>query len=172
MGSSHTITLFSDVSLSGRPSFSFLVSILMHGAAAGLVALGVLGTPQLALPLTAQRYTVRSLDLRAPEVRRAYSDSVAYPGPSARTRRASRPSPPGAKPPASALHLPQTAQAKLGPQTLIQPDVRDPVVLAHVTPLPSVVIWAPEKTPVRNIVPPQPHKLTATERHALHRSGQ
>ncbi len=135
----------------------------MHGAAAGLVALGVLGTPQLALPLTAQRYTVRSLDLRAPEVRRAYSDSVAYPGPSARTRRASRPSPPGAKPPASALHLPQTAQAKLGPQTLIQPDVRDPVVLAHVTPLPSVVIWAPEKTPVRNIVPPQPHKLTATD---------
>lgn len=137
----------------------------MHGVGAGLVSLGILDMPHLAPPLAAQQYTLRHLDLHTPQPSHSSGGSVSYPGPVEQTARIaqSRSPAPGAKPHAPAPPLPQTAEAPPARQTLIQPDVRNPVVLAEKIPLPSVVIWAPEKTPVKSIAPPQPQKPTAAD---------
>lgn len=165
MGSTQTITLFSNISSTGQRSSSFLLSLLMHGLGAGLISLGIFDMPQLAPPLAAQHYDLRHLDLRTPEPRPSSGGSVSYPGPVQQTVHVSQSKspPPGAKPQAPAPPLPETAQANPAKQTLLQPDVRNPVVLAEKIPLPSVVIWSPEKTPVKSIVPPQPQKPTAAD---------
>jgi hypothetical protein len=55
------------------------------------------------------------------------------------------------------------AQAKPGPQTLIQPDLPAQVTLTEEIPVPQIVIWTPSKTPVKNIVPPLPQTPTAAD---------
>jgi len=59
--------------------------------------------------------------------------------------------------------LQQIAKLAPGPQTLVQPDVHNPLKLTQATPVPTVVIWSPAKTPVKTIVPPQPEKPTAAD---------
>ena len=66
MNSSRTITLFSDRPDPFVSGSSFAVSILMHGAIIGVVALAILYGPQNHRIVT-ERYAVRHLELHAPE---------------------------------------------------------------------------------------------------------
>jgi hypothetical protein len=156
MGSSRTITLFSVIPETGQRSSSFMMSILMHGVAVGLVSLGVLYAPRLNTRFAAERYAVRRLELNEPDARQraAAGGEVVYPGPH---------KPPGGRSGAQAAAQPQIAQATPGPQTLVQPDVDLTQKSTQVIPVPSVVIWTPEKTAVKTIVPPQPEKPTVAD---------
>ena len=60
MKSSRTITLFTESrDISQRPT-SFVVSVLFHCMALGLLSFGVMYTPHLDTRAIAKRYTVRS----------------------------------------------------------------------------------------------------------------
>jgi hypothetical protein len=166
MGASQTITLFSSIPATGQRSSSFLLSILMHGFAAGLVYTGIVLSPRLSPPqLAAQHYSIRQLDLHTPKPRQASGGSVGYPGPVSHLAHLaqSRSPAPGAATHTPAPPLPRTADAVRGPQTLVQPDVHKQVALTEKIPLPNVVIWSPEKAPVKTIVPPHPQPPTASD---------
>jgi hypothetical protein len=52
----------------------------------------------------------------------------------------------------------QVVMAPQGPQTLLQPDIPKPVVLAQEIPVPTVVIWDGKKSSAKKLVPPLPEK--------------
>ncbi len=70
MKSSRIITLFSDRPDPFVSGSSFAVSILMHGAAIGVVALAILYGPQNQRIIT-ERFVVRRLELYTPELQGA-----------------------------------------------------------------------------------------------------
>ena len=88
MRSSRTITLFTEQSDFGQKPTSFLVSILVHGAAISLVGYGVLFMPRMDNRVVTKRYTVRQLDLQGQEQRSGGSAAgqIAYPGPHSAAR--------------------------------------------------------------------------------------
>jgi hypothetical protein len=161
MRSSRTITLFSELpELSQRPS-SFLVSVLAHIGAIALLSLGILYSPEFREPLIPRRFTIRHLDLRTPEtkVRESASTGMAYPGPRAPVNKPA----PGSKPAERQASLRQTADADIGPQTLVEPDITEPVKLALETPVPTVIIWSPRREVVKQVVAPKPEIPTAAD---------
>ena len=156
------ISLFSErPEASQRPS-SFVFSIVAHGAAVALLSFGIIYTPEFRDPVVSKRYTVRHLDLHAEKqpLRESASKGVAYPGPHAEAP--PRPQP-GKKPAAHEAVMRQTADAEKGPQTLVQPDIPDPVKAMLETPVPTVVIWTPKKEVVKTLVAPLPEKATASD---------
>jgi hypothetical protein len=161
MGSSRIISLFSErPELTQRPS-SFVVSILAHGVAIAVLSFGIIYTPEIRQPLVTKRYTVRHLDLHTPkdQTRQSAAKGITYPGPQGD---GSKPTT-GTKPAAHAARMRQIADAVKGPQTLVQPDILDPVKLTQETPVPTIVIWTPKKDAVKNIVAPLPEKATAAD---------
>jgi hypothetical protein len=161
MSSSRIISLFSErPELTQRPS-SFVASVLAHGVAIALLSFGIIYTPEIRQTVVAKRYAVRHLDLHTPQdqSRQSAAQGIAYPGPH---ENAFKP-PPGPKPTAHTAVLRQTADAEKGPQTLVQPDIPNPVKLTHETPVPTVVIWSPKKDTLKNIVAPLPEKPTASD---------
>jgi hypothetical protein len=161
MSSSRIISLFSErPELTQRPS-SFVFSVLAHGVAIAVLSFGIIYTPEIRQPLVTKRYSVRHLDIHTPQdqLRHSAAQGISYPG---SNENANKP-PPGPKAATHPAVLRQTADAKRGPQTLIQPDIKDPVKLTQETPLPTVVIWTPKKDAVKNIVAPLPEKATASD---------
>ncbi len=161
MRSSRTITLFTErLEVSQSPS-SFLLSILAHGAVIGLVSLGILYAPQKNNRVLTERYPVRHLDLHASEavMRASAGSKIAYPGPRST---ASAPAP-GGKQTAPPAPLRQVAQGAPGAQTLVQPNLHTSLKLLQEIPVPTTVIWSPEKVAVKNIVPPKPELTTAAD---------
>jgi hypothetical protein len=162
MRSSRTIiTLFSDRPEAVLSGSSFLVSILVHGAVIGVVALGILYGPQSRV--VTESYTVRHLELHAPEpqMRASAGSGIRYPGP----HRAARTPATGGKQAAPQAQLRLVAQGAPGAQTLVQPKIKSPPTLAREVPIPTAVIWSPEKTVVKTIVPPKPAMPTAADVH-------
>ena len=156
MRSSHTITLFSErPELVQRP-FSFVASILVHGGVIGLVAFGMIYSPRISSRVPTQRYAVRHMDLQAPEPqkRRSAESEIGYPGPKAIVRELQLDGSPTAR---------QMTPAPPGRQTLLQPDISNPLTLPEQIPVPSLLIWTKQKTVVKTIVPPPPDKPTAAE---------
>ena len=142
-----------------RPA-SFVVSILVHNVAAAIILFGVAYKPSIVKVDTAH-YTARRLDLLMPDQQRRTSEAdAAYP-----SKRDTTPKPAsgGKRSPPRQPVLRQMAQAKPGPQTLIQPDLLAQVTLTEEIPVPQIVIWTPSKTPVKNIVPPLPQKPAAAD---------
>ena len=161
MGSSRTITLFSQgVDISQGPT-SFAASFLFHCLAISLLSFGVIYTPRLDTRAAAERFNVRRLDLQTPEEqqRRAARSKVKYPGPKPKVVTAKA----GGKPVPHPPVLRQVAQAQKGPQTLVQPDLHSELTLAKEVPVPSLVIWSPQNAPVKTIVAPLPEKATASD---------
>ncbi|MGA3134638.1 MAG: hypothetical protein ABSC88_01455 [Terracidiphilus sp.] len=153
MRSSRTITLFSERPDLSRRSSSFAVSIVVHLALC-VVVLGILRPPVLNNRVLTARYDMRHLDLNTPneEMRRAAASALKQPGP----RNAAHKPSPGGNPNREVAILRQTVQALKRQQTLVQPKVQSDLKLAQEIPVPTIVIWQPEKTPPKAIVPPPP----------------
>jgi hypothetical protein len=155
--SAPTITLFSDhVDVNRRPA-SLLASALLHVSIIGLVSYGILTAPS-AVHVASDKYSVRRLDLRTPEQRRA---SRGKPG--APEHQAAKLLPTTSGHVSAALQ--QAIHAAAGPQTLLQPDLNLRAVSPQAIPLPRVMIWTPTKTEVKRIVPPRPAPPTTAETH-------
>jgi hypothetical protein len=161
MSSSRTISIFSERPEPAQRPSSFVVSILAHGVAVAVLSFGIIYTPEIDQRVVTKRYTVRHLDLHTPkdQSRQSAAKGVDYPGPHENAYRPSAAS----KPAAHQAVLRQTADAEKGPQTLIQPDIPDPVKLTQETPVPTVVIWSPKKDQVKNVVAPLPEQPTASD---------
>jgi hypothetical protein len=162
---SRDIVLFSTPPPAGQSSATFVGSILLHALAAALLWFSLAYKPPF-VRVVQEHYTTRQLDLRTPAEQAA--GSIPYPnqhpGKAPATGHA-----PAAPPPASR----PITMARLGKQTLIQPDIPKPVTLLQPIPVPQVVLWAPSKTPVKNIVPPTPEQPTAADVHpSLERPNQ
>jgi hypothetical protein len=143
------ITLFSDGADTGPRSYSFIGSVLAHGAVIGVVAYVLLYGPQVRQKTIAERLTVRHLDLNMPDPVKAYSDAKGefYPGAAPH-----KPAPAG-KPEAEAAELHEITPAPQSLQTLMQPKAPQ---LPKDTPLPTVVLLTPEKVPTKAIVAQRP----------------
>ena len=171
MSSSRTITLFSERPEQSQRPTSFLASILAHGAAIALISLGIIYTPEINTRIVPRRFTIRHLDLHTPKdpARMASSKGITYPGPRAAENTPSA----GLKPANHEAVLRQTADAALGIQTLVQPDLPNPVRAKLEIPVPSVVIWSPKKELVKNVIAPLPEKPTAADvKPSMHAPNQ
>ena len=161
MNSSRTITLFSErPEVSQRPA-SLLVSLVAHAAAISLLSFGIIYTPEMNDRVVPKRYSVRHLDLHTPQLqaKRSAGMGMAYPGPVAKDEKPA----PGKKAAAEEAVLRETANAEIGHQTLVQPDISEPVKPKVETPVPTVVIWSPKKEQLNKIVAPLPQPATAAE---------
>lgn len=145
-----TITIFSDeADFSQRPA-PVLASILIHGIASGIISFGIMYSPRV-VNATHEHYSLRHLDLHTPEarMRRPPGDinqngqrSVASARSAVDRMAAYLPSPR------------QSADAKTGAQTLLQPDVPSRPELLQEIQVPAFTIWRPSKVPVKTIVAP------------------
>ena len=140
-----------------------MVSVIAHAAATSVLSYGVLYTPVTTDPAHTEHYSVRHLDLHTPEPQQQASSKggkqIPYPGPKTVKQEAS----PGGNPTPHQAALRQTADAEPGPQTLVQPDISHPVHMKEEVLLPTVVIWAPNKQVVKNVVAPLPEPSTASD---------
>jgi hypothetical protein len=161
MSSSRTITLFSErADPSQRPS-SFLLSIVAHAAAIAIVSFGIIYTPEFRQPIVTRRYAVRHLDLHTPQEkpRESASKGITFPGPHTNVIKPAS----GRKPGEQQAVFRQTVNADKGLQTLVQPDIPDPVKLTTVVPVPTVVIWTPKKEEIKKLMAPLPELATAAD---------
>jgi hypothetical protein len=161
MRSSRTITLFSDRPELAQRSSSFLVSVVAHAAATGVLWYGIMHSPMTRDARSTRHYTVRHLDLHTNEPKPQASSMVAIPYPSAHTEK--QETAPGGNPTPQEAALRQPIDAEPGPQTLIQPDLAHPAHLKKEVPVPTVVTWVPKKQEVKNIVTPLPEPATASD---------
>ena len=161
MRSSRTITLFTDRPEPPQKPTSFVVSILVHGVVIGIVSYVVIHSPGIKDPARTERYTVRHLDLHRPDPSQQQSAAshIAYPGPKAPAQ-ASAPGGKPALPPAVSKQIPKLAP---GTQTLVQPNLPFHLAPAKEIPVPTVVVWTPEKTLAKAIVPPKPQVPSASD---------
>jgi hypothetical protein len=160
MSPSHTITLFSDQASTSQRSSSFLVSVLLHAGVIALVTYGVLYGPHVRKRPVLERITMQHLDLQTPDAqtRRSENSGIQYPGP--RQKQATHASHPAGKPAAQQAVLMEMTPAPKGLQTLMQ---AQKLKLPLDTPIPTIVLLAPEPTPVKKIIPPKPAPPTAAE---------
>jgi hypothetical protein len=156
---SATINLFAEPSISRRGPGSFILSIVAHAAAGGMVYFGLTHLPQIDERILPERYSVRQLDLHTidPLAREAAKPQI--PGqeffPDSQSR--------------SALGLPleltestrSFLESATGKQTLIQPEFHTHLSFTEELPLPTIVIWTPELASGKKIVAPLPDLTTA-----------
>lgn len=157
MRSSSIITLFTEEAPPRTAPSSFLVSTVAHGAAAGLLLLGLRHTPRLNDQPVVERYTVRLLNpprIEPRTQRPAGSSTASSTEPSVAYERS-----PGGAPPALAS-VPEMAKLPPRPQTLVQPDAPPNLLLPQETPIPLVVMWSPENSPSKTLVAPPPQEAT------------
>jgi hypothetical protein len=155
------VTLFTVQPPPRRGPSAFLVSLLVHGVAFGLLLLGLRRAPHLEDRSLIQRYTVRLLSPPKLEPQKPQSarGGITYSG----SQNDSLAPAPGGSPAALSYVPPQIAPLHPAPQTLIQPDAPPDLQLAQVVPIPAVVMWSPDNTPFKKIVPPPPQKPTAAD---------
>lgn len=151
-----TISLFHESSYSRRQPLTLFASIFVHSIIIVLVYLVFLYAPRVDIHATV-RYDMRVLNLEDPDLLppRQHSGSSRYPGPvSALKNQGTRGN--------EAAHRPTPILAphtQLGPQTVLQPDLKTTTVLAKEIPLPKVVLWSASSLPTKDVVPPKPQKL-------------
>jgi hypothetical protein len=133
-----------------------MLSIVAHCAAIALLAIGAVYAPRINDRNLNEQYVVRHLDLISKEQqrRRSAESEIGYPDPKTLAH---------ITPPGGSTAAQQKVQATPGPQTLVQPDLLSQLPLTHLVPVPTVVLWTPEKTPVKTVVPPRPVTPAAAE---------
>jgi hypothetical protein len=157
MRSSSTISLFSERPEPDQRPYSFLISILVHGATIGLISLGILSAPRIKTPTLAQRYAVRHLNLNTLEPR-------IYPSAALRSQylRSHALAPAATRVAAQPPVLRLIAKAAPGPQTLLQPDIPMPAVLPAEVPVPTVIVWSGKNTSIKTLIAPMQEKPPVT----------
>ena len=159
MGSSRTITLFSVQTEERQKISSVLVSVVVHIVTIVLVSIGVYES-KIGQPIPTTRFQVRQLDLETPrDVLRSTDNQVQYQAPS----KAEKAPATGGNPKMQAPALSEVAKANLGPQTLVQPDIKEKAVVVKPIPVPTVAIWQPVKVEVQKIVAPAPQQEVAIQ---------
>ena len=157
MSSSNTVSLFTEPSDHGPRPTSIAASFVLHTLAIAVAWFSVAYMPPFARVST-EHYRVRELDLDIPDDMRT-PPHISAPAANAG---AHAPASQG-KPSASEPALREVAQATPGPQTLIQPDIENPVKLPDQIPVPQVVIWTPSKVAVKKVTPPSPQKPASSD---------
>jgi len=160
MTSPRTVTLFTQHSDSRRTPVTMAVSAVIHVGVISLVSFGVLYNPPVITHAPLDRFSLRRLDLKMPDLegRNAVAQAMPHPGPA----HTPHPASPGGKQSAQALATPKFEKAKIAPQTLLQPDLKTNLALMKDAPLPQVILWSPAKTAVVKIVAPVPQKPATT----------
>lgn len=134
-----------------------MVSLLMHGLVV-IGALALINSPRVDEPPVTRRYTTLTVKLERddPKLQWSPGSGAAQPTPQAdtHTTRLSERLATAATPQSPAYRTP-------APITLIQPDIAPDILLPLKTPIPLVVLWTPQDTPVEKIVPPPPQQETA-----------
>jgi len=158
MRSTDTITLFSDQTKTGQRSSSFIVSVVLHGGVIALVTYAVLYGPKIRHGALVERIAIRHLDIEMPDTvtRRSDKNGIQYPG----AKNAAHATQSAGKPASEQAVLRQATPAPPGLQTLMQPKKLE---LPNNTPIPTVVLLAPEPKPVTKITPPKPAPPTMAE---------
>jgi hypothetical protein len=127
-------------------------SLLVHALAGAVIWFSLVYKPPSTRVIT-DHYTVRELDMNA--LAEQMSQRIPYPPhphTPAPAHKAQQAPPP-----------PPKIQARLSPQTLIQPDLPNPITLSQQIPVPRIVLWSANKTVVKKIVPPLPQKPAAAD---------
>jgi hypothetical protein len=153
---SRIITLFADPKPSRRGPSGFLVSMAVHVVVMGSLYLNLKHRVRVEDEAIVQRYTVRLLSLwrPQPQKRRPVENRSTQVPEDAAGEIAS-----GGQP--SAPSLPQRPKDWIpAPQTLVQPDIPPNLLLRQETPVPPLLIWSPENSTVRTVLPP-PQETTA-----------
>ncbi|WP_035359037.1 hypothetical protein [Edaphobacter aggregans] len=159
MKSSNIVTLFSEQPPPRTTPSSFLVSILIHGVAFGLLVMALRHSPRIE-PSVIERYTVRLLNAPRIETQRRRASNSGDTQPT--TQSASHDLAPGGAPAAPPAIPEQLAQLLSQPRVLVQPDAPPDLLLPQETPVPLIVMWSPENSPNKTIVPPPPQEATVT----------
>lgn len=160
--SSPAVTLFSEALDQGQRPVTVVVSAVVHVVVIALVFFGILTAPKIDTRAS-ERLTVRTLDFHMPPpppVERA-ENKIDFPA-------QHHPKIPAPVHPAggSAPPPPQTANLKMAPQTILQPDLAKQIAIKEELPVPKVLIWSPPVKVVQKIVAPPP-KMTAAETKAM-----
>jgi len=151
MSTSLPISIFAEPPVLSWKPLSVLTSILVHCTAISLLVFGLFSVPPIGRRTPAIKMIVRHVELEEPEHER-----LEAPGQASAPSTAEGKAHPAAteKPSAEEAALREVAQEQPAPQTLVQPDLPTPVILKEKIPLPKVVLWTPEKTPVKEVVAP------------------
>jgi hypothetical protein len=156
---SGTTTLFTEQADSGLQPVTFIGSLIVHSLAFAVAWFALSYRPPFTKVITAH-YSLRELDLRIPDLPKP-SPQAKIPNPNPH-----KPTPATHSAPALAAQL-QTAKSKLGPQTLVQPDLPKPITLAQEIPLPQVVIWSKPNVELKTITPPLPKPASAEAKPSI-----
>lgn len=146
---------------SGGLSGSF-VSISLHSGVLLFIVFGLRHTPQLGPATARQHETVRLMNLRDPlpeehsavTVASGESSPTATPSPSAHHAVMAKVSPP-------ILFAPRIHAT----QTLLQPDAPPDAILPHATPIPFVMVWSAQATPIEPTVSTSPVQVLIANEH-------
>ncbi len=160
MTSSRTATLFSERQEFSRREGSFVVSILMHGAALGLLSLGIIYQPEVVIRPIDKHDLLRHLELHSnqPSKRMLRDNGEEQPG----VLSDSLQSPTGAAPPGNLQALTRIPIAPVVHPILAQPDLSTPVKLTEEVPVPNLLIWSSRQIPVNSVVAPLPELVNTT----------
>lgn len=152
MRSSSTITLFAMPPTSPKSGSPAMVSIVGHVLACAWLLFGLRHTPQLIAGHSAQRVTVRVLNMPITEARMeepAAPSAVAHFSPQS----ASSGLPSGGAPPSMPSVAAPLTQLVPKAQILVQPDAPLDMILLKPVPIPLVLKWTPPTTPTKTMAP-------------------
>lgn len=156
MGQSRPISLFDQAPPPHQEPYSYLVSVMLHVAVAGLILYGFIFAPRINMKEAADRYTLRRVDLASEDLDRPQSAPKGmYPGQSGAAKNAAA----SREAAAAAASLRQQPKLHIADRTVVQPDVPINPVQLKQTPLPSMLLWAETKPNVKLLQAPRPEKM-------------
>ena len=165
-----TITLFMEpLPVRTQGPSTFAVSIAAHAALLCAAYFGVFHLKTISVRYPSQRYTMRMIKLQSTEaVKRESEGSAYYPDRQATQAKTQTPSP-GGSPAMAKTAIMQVKQRLSAPQTLVQPDLPQDLLLTKKIPLPQMLLWSAHNAHPEKIVlaPPQPKPVAAPVRPSI-----
>lgn len=146
MGQPRPISLFTQEQTAHQKPYSYLVSVVLHLAVAGLILYGFIFAPRINMKEAADRYTLRQVDLASDDFERPQSAPKGmYPGMSGAAPNATA----HQEAAAAAASLRQIPKLHLADHTVVQPDIPITPVQLKKAQLPSLLLWAQTKPNVK-----------------------
>ena len=163
MGANNMITIFSEPQQSTAYPTTFVVSALVHGSLLALLTFNVVHAHHIIERFPETRFSLRVLDFHSnePQARQSSGGGIVYRGPQPAPRKLAQGGSSGGSPTVTR----QTAELMPAPQTLVQPDLPKEAIVTPKVPVPLVVLWTPDKTVPKKMVPALPEKPTISVVH-------